>query len=53
MSDKWLMITLMVLSAVMFCPVMISEYGKNHCRIEAIKAGISADKIPELCGIKQ
>ena len=50
--DKWSMIFLMVLVTGMFSPVIVSEYGQHQCRIEAIKAGIEADKIKQACGIK-
>lgn len=36
----------------MFAPMGCMEHGKSQCRIEAIKAGVEADKINTACGIK-
>ena len=47
--DKWATIFLMVLVVGMFSPVVVMEYGKKECRIEAIKAGMPADDILKLC----
>jgi len=48
--DKWMTIFLMVLVAGMFSPVIVMEHGKKECRIEAIKAQMTADDIIKLCG---
>ena len=50
--DKWLAIFLVGFSFAMFAPLGCSEYSKTQCRIEAIKAGVDADKINMACGIK-
>jgi hypothetical protein len=52
MSDKWIVGMFMGFIVVMFSPLVIIEYGNNQCRIEAIKAGVEADKIKTACGIK-
>lgn len=33
----------------MLSPVVMMEYGKKECRIEAIKAKMPADEILKLC----
>ena len=50
--DKWAMIFLMVLVAALFSPIVIDSYQSKQCRIEAIKAGVEADKINMACGVK-
>ena len=50
--DKWSAIMLVAFCTAMFSPVVVSEYSKSQCRIEAIKAGVEADKINLACGIK-
>ena len=50
--DKWFAILLLGCVIGMFSPAIISEHGKTECRIEAIKAGVEADKINKACGIK-
>lgn len=52
MSDRWIGILLIVFVVAMFSPLMIMTYSENQCRIEAIKAGVEADKIKTACGIK-
>lgn len=52
MSDKWIVILIGSICITMFAPLAIMEYGKNQCRIEAIKAGMDADKIKTACGIQ-
>ena len=52
MSDKWIVILVVGIAVAMFAPLMIMEHGNNQCRIEAIKAGVEADKIKTACGIK-
>lgn len=47
--DKWLAICIMGLVVGMFSPVMVSEYGKSQCRIEAVKVNKSAAEIKEIC----
>jgi hypothetical protein len=47
--DKWLTICIIGLVFGMFSPVIMSEYGKKECRIEAIKAQMPADDILKLC----
>ena len=50
--DKWVAICLIGTIGAMFTPLGIMEYSKYQCRIEAIKAGVEADKINLACGIK-
>jgi hypothetical protein len=47
--DKWVAILLMVLCAALFSPMVVIENTRNTCKIEAIKAGMSADDILKLC----
>jgi hypothetical protein len=48
--DKWLTIMIIGVASAMFAPLAIMEYSKSQCRIEAIKAGVEADKINTACG---
>lgn len=50
--DKWMSIMLAVVFSAMFTPLAVEKYGESQCRIEAIKAGVEADKIKTACGIK-
>ena len=50
--DKWTAIFLVGFCVAMFTPLGIMEYNKSQCRIEAIKAGVEADKINTACGVK-
>jgi hypothetical protein len=50
--DKWVAIMCIGVTAAMFAPLSIMEYSKSQCRIEAIKAGVEADKINTACGVK-
>jgi hypothetical protein len=52
METKWLAIMWVGIVAAMFTPLAVSEHGKSQCRIEAIKAGVEADKINTACGVK-
>ncbi len=52
MSDKWIVICIIAVSVAMFAPLMIMEYSNGNCRLEAIRAGVEADKIKTACGIK-
>ena len=49
METKW--ITIMIIGIVfgMFSPMIVEEYGKSQCRVEAIRAGMPADDILKLC----
>jgi hypothetical protein len=48
--DKWFTILMIAFIVGMFSPVIVSEYGKKECRIEAIKVQMPADDIIKLCG---
>lgn len=52
MEMKWLAIMVIGLFGAMFMGLGAQQYGENQCRIEAIKAGVEADKIKTACGIK-
>ena len=52
MTDRGYAVLLFLLFALAFAPMLMGEYGKGQCRIEAIKAGVEADKINQACGIK-
>ena len=47
--DKWVAILLMAFIVGVFSPVVVNEYSKSVCKVEAIKAGMSADDILKLC----
>ena len=49
METKWIAILCIGLAVAMFSPIIFMERGKSECRIEAIKAGMSADDIVKLC----
>ena len=50
--DKWIAICAIGVMGTLFAPVIVMEYSKANCRIEAIKAGVDADKINMACGVK-
>ena len=50
--DKWIAICVIGVIGGMFAPLGVMEYSKYQCRIEAIKAGVEADKINTACGVK-
>jgi hypothetical protein len=50
--DKWIAICVVGVIGAMFAPLGIIEYSRANCRIEAIKAGVDADKINTACGVK-
>jgi hypothetical protein len=52
MEAKWAAIFVIVLISVPAVGVSFSEYQHNQCRIEAIKAGVEADKINTACGVR-
>jgi hypothetical protein len=52
MSEKWWAITSICFLVGVFSPLAIKEYSQSQCRIEAIKAGVEADKINTACGVK-
>jgi hypothetical protein len=47
--DKWLAICLIGLVVGMFSPVVVSEYTKGQCRLEAIKVNKSVEEIKQIC----
>ena len=47
--DKWISICVVGVVLSMFSPLMVMEYSKKECRIEAIKAHMPADDIIKLC----
>jgi hypothetical protein len=50
--DKWVAIMIIGITVAMFGPLGCMEMQKSNCRIEAIKAGVEADKINTACGVK-
>jgi len=52
MEIKWAMIAMAVLFGSMFAAMGVEKYSESQCRIEAIKAGVEADKVKTACGIK-
>ena len=49
MEMKWIAIMAIGMFGAMFVGLGFSEHNKSQCRIEAIKAGIEASKIKEIC----
>jgi len=52
MSDRWIVILIALVLFTMIGPLVLMDSQKNQCRIEAIKAGVEADKVNTACGIK-
>ena len=52
MEVKWFMIGMAVIFGLMFVGMGVDQYSKSQCRIEAIRAGVEADKINTACGLK-
>ena len=49
---KWVVILCMVFIGVPLLGMGYEQHSHNQCRIEAIRAGVDADKINSACGIK-
>jgi hypothetical protein len=49
MEGKWIAICAIGVTAVLFAPLSLMEYGKSQCRITAINAQMPADDILKLC----
>ena len=49
MEVKWFCIFGIFLFGGMFVGMGLSEYHNNQCRLEAIRAGIDAKTVKELC----
>jgi hypothetical protein len=47
--EKWVVICIVGVMAVLFTPLGVMEYGKSQCRITAINAQMPADEILKLC----
>ena len=47
--DKWVAILLMAFMMSAFSPLIVSVHSAGSCKVEAIKAGMSADDILKLC----
>lgn len=47
--DKWIAVSLVVFLVAMFGSLMFDSYQQNQCRIEATKAGKSAEDIEKIC----
>lgn len=52
MEVKWFAIALAVIFGIMGTGTALEQHGKTQCRIEAIRAGVEADKINTACGLK-
>ena len=52
MEAKWFAIAMAVVFTAMFAGMGVDQHNKSQCRIEAIKAGVEADKIDRACGVK-
>ena len=49
---KWFLIAMMVFIGLPMLGLGYENHSQNQCRIEAIRAGVEADKINSACGIK-
>ena len=49
---KWFLIIMIVLIGAPLLGMGYEQHSQTQCRIEAIKAGVDADKINSACGIK-
>ena len=49
---KWFLIIMVVLVGAPLLGMGYEQHSQNQCRIEAIRAGVDADKINSVCGIK-
>ena len=49
---KWFLIIMALFVGAPMFGLGYEEYSHNQCRIEAIKAGLDADKINSACGVK-
>ena len=49
---KWVVLLCAAFIGVPLLGMGWSEHKQSQCRIEAIKAGIEADKINTACGVK-
>ena len=49
---KWFLIIMIVLIGAPLLGMGYEQHSQNECRIEAIKAGLDADKIITACGVK-
>jgi hypothetical protein len=46
---KWYAIVMIVIIGTPLAGLALKEYELNQCRIEAIRAGMDADKIAKVC----
>jgi hypothetical protein len=46
---KWYAIVMMAIISIPMAGLALKEYQTSQCRIEAIKAGMEADKIAQVC----
>jgi CHASE1-domain containing sensor protein len=49
---KWVLLLVILFIGMPMAGLALSEYHHSQCRIEAIKAGVEADKINTACGVK-
>ncbi len=49
MESKWIAIMAMVMMVAIMVPLGISEYAKNLCKVEALRAGVSAEDVVKVC----
>jgi len=49
---KWAIWAFVMLFGMPMIGIALSDYQHSQCRIEAIKAGVEADKINMACGVK-
>ena len=51
-EGKWVLVWLGLMFGGIFIGMGMDQYQKSQCRIEAIRAGVEADKINAACGLK-
>jgi hypothetical protein len=49
---KWVMLLAILFIGTPLVGLALTDYQHSQCRIEAIKAGVDADKINAACGVK-
>ena len=49
---KWVLLLSAVFIGAPMVGLALTDYQHSQCRIEAIKAGVEADKINVACGVK-
>jgi hypothetical protein len=48
-DTKWFVILMIVFISIPLLAFGLTEYQKGQCRVEAIRAGMDAEKIAQVC----